>query len=98
VDEPADPPPGPDAATEIAQLRAALAHGDIIGMAKGLLMERFGVEPRRRSRYCARSANTRTPSSRRYALTWSTGTQRATYVRDAAISSNPRLGCSALGD
>jgi hypothetical protein len=44
LDESADPPPAPDAATEIAQLRAALAHRDTIGMAKGLLMAHFGVD------------------------------------------------------
>jgi ANTAR domain len=44
LDECADPPTGPDSVTEIAQLRAALAHRDTIGMAKGLLMERYGVD------------------------------------------------------
>ena len=44
LEESADPPTGPDPATEIAQLRTALAHRDTIGMAKGLLMERYDVD------------------------------------------------------
>ena len=39
-DESADPPPWDGPASEIAQLRTALAHRDTIGMAKGLLMMR----------------------------------------------------------
>ena len=44
LDESADPPSGLDPATEIAQLRTALAHRDTIGMAKGLLMGRYDVD------------------------------------------------------
>ena len=44
LDELADPPTGLDPATEIAQLRTAVEHRDIIGMAKGLLMERYDVD------------------------------------------------------
>lgn len=51
LDESADPPTGLDPATEIAQLRTelaqlrtALAHRDTIGMAKGLVMERYDVD------------------------------------------------------
>ena len=39
LDELADPPTGLDPATEIAQLRTPLEHRDILGMAKGMLME-----------------------------------------------------------
>ena len=49
LDESADPPTGLDPpiglhpATEIAQLRTAVEHRDTIGMAKGLLMDRYDV-------------------------------------------------------
>ena len=44
LDELADLPTGLDPATEIAQLRTAVEHRDIIGMAKGLMMERYDVD------------------------------------------------------
>ena len=49
LDELADPPTGwtrrgLDPATEIAQLRTAVEHRDTIGMAKGVLMERYDVD------------------------------------------------------
>jgi ANTAR domain len=44
LDGAADPPTGLDPATEIAQLRTALAHRDTIGMAKGMLMKRHDVD------------------------------------------------------
>ena len=39
------PPTGLDPATEIAQLRAALVNRETVGMAMGLVMERYDVDP-----------------------------------------------------
>ena len=62
LDESADPPTGVDPATEIAQLRYGLARRDTIGMAKGLLMEHYGVDADTAFAILRGASQSRTPS------------------------------------
>lgn len=87
LDELSDPPTGLDPATEIAQLRTAVEHRDTIGMAKGVLMERYDVDADAAFAILRRTSQRSNTKLGRWPPSWWTGTQPRRAIRAAAARS-----------